>query len=70
MSINVDPLLSGSVETMYTNKYRWMYVQLLKDVNNDVVINSIKPFSEIIIAKLNCLFWVVCICIEKVHEID
>ena len=53
MSINADPLLSVSEITTYTNKYRWMYVQLLKDVNNDIVINSIKPFTEIVIAKSN-----------------
>ena len=69
MSINADPLLSVSEKTPYANKYRWMYVQLLKDVNK-VVINSIKPFTEIVIAKSNCLFWVVCVCIEKVHEVD
>ena len=47
-----------------------MYVQSLKGVNNNVLINSIKPFTEIIIAKSKCLFWVVCVCIEKVHEVD
>ena len=70
MSINADPLLSVNEKTMYTNKYRWMYVQSLKGVNNNVLINSIKPFTEIVIAKSKCLFWVVCVCIEKVHEVD
>ena len=68
MTINADPLLSVGEKTTYTNKYRWMYVQLLKDVNSNVVINSIKPFTEIVIAKSNCLFWVVSVSIEKVHE--
>ena len=70
MTINANPLLSVSEKTTYTNKYRWMYVQLLKDVNNDVMINSIKPLTEIVIAKSNCLFWVVSVSIEKVNEVN